>query len=276
MTPTASDDLVLRADDDGVARLTIHRPEAKNAMNAHVIARVHEHLDAVEHDDSVDIVIFTGSGDESFVAGADINELAARTPVDGLRAVMQRLYERIANFSKPTIAAVNGYAYGGGHELALACDIRIGSPAAQFALPETGLGIIPAAGGTQRLAKIIGVGRATDVILTGRRLDANDALQTGLISELVAPDELLDAAHRTAQRIRRKGPLAIKLAKQVISHGFDADHQTGILLERLAQAVLYSTDEKAEGTTAFLEKRRPDFDAVRHDRSHAAVSHERE
>lgn len=266
MKETASDDLVVRADKDAVARLTINRPEAKNAMNAHVMARLHEHLDAVEIDDNIDIVIFTGSGDESFVAGADINELAVRTPVDGLRAVMQRLYERIADFSKPTIAAVNGYAFGGGHELALACDIRVGSTAAQFALPETGLGIIPAAGGTQRLARIIGVGRATDVILTGRRLDASEAYQAGLMTELVEPEDLLETAHRTAQRIRRKGPMAIKLAKQVISHGFDADHQTGILLERLAQAVLYSTEEKKEGTTAFLEKRRPDFASVRHDR----------
>lgn len=274
MTRTDIDDLVLRADTDGVAQLTINRPEAKNAMNAEVMSRVHQHLDAVEADPTVDIVIFTGAGDESFVAGADINELAARTPVDGLRAVMQRLYERIADFCKPTLAAVNGYAFGGGHELALACDIRIGSTTAQFALPETGLGIIPAAGGTQRLAKIIGVGRATDVILTGRRLTADEAHQAGLITGLVDPGELLEEAHRTAQRIRRKGPLAIKLAKQVITHGFDADHHTGILLERLAQAVLYSTEEKAEGTSAFLEKRRPDFGSVRHDRSQPEENHD--
>lgn len=262
--------LVLREDHDGVAVLTINRPEARNAMNRDVMTRIHRLLETVEDDDTVDVVMFTGSGDQAFVAGADINELAVRTPIDGLNAVMQRLYERIAGFSKPTVAAVNGYAFGGGHELALACDIRIGSTNAQFALPETGLGIIPAAGGTQRLAKIIGVGRAVDMMLTGRRLDAEDAYRAGLITELVEAQDLIEAGHATAQRIRGKGPLAIKLVKTVVQRGFDVDHETGVLLESLAQAVLYSTEEKAEGTRAFLEKRRPDFDSVRHDRAQEA------
>lgn len=263
---TDFEQLVLRNDRDGVAVLTINRPEAHNAMNKHVMARIHLLLDEIEEDDAVDIVVFTGQGEQSFVAGADINELAVRTPLEGLRAVMQGLYEKVAHFPKPTIAAVNGFAFGGGHELALSCDLRIGSTTAQFALPETGLGIIPAAGGTQRLAKIVGLGRATDIILTGRRLTAEEARQAGLITELVEPEELLVAAHRTAQRIRSKGPLAIRLAKSVVARGFDVDHETGLLLERLAQAVIYSSDEKDEGTTAFLEKRRPDFAGVHHAR----------
>lgn len=262
---------VLRTDTAGVAVLTINRPEFRNAMSKHVIYRINVCLDEIEVDDSVSVILFTGSGNDSFVAGADINELAVRTPVDGLAAVMQRLYDRIANFGKPTVAAVNGYAFGGGLELALACDIRIGSSNSEFALPETGLGIIPAAGGTQRLAKIVGLGRAVDMILTGRRLDAEQAYAAGLITEVVNPSDLLGTAQKTAQRISRKGPLAIRLVKKVVQRGFDVDHETGVLLESLAQAVIYSSEEKSEGTSAFLEKRRPDFDRVRHDRKQADI-----
>lgn len=243
----------------GITWITINRPESRNAMNRQVLAEVSAALDEIHDDAETHLVIFTGAGEKAFVAGADINELAQRTPVDGLAATMQRLYERIENFPKPTIAAVNGYAFGGGHELALACDIRIASSNAQFALPETGLGIIPAAGGTQRLAKIVGIGRATDVILTGRRIRAEEALSWGLVSEVVEPDELKDAALRCAKSILARGPLAVELAKTVVQHGFTVNPSTGMLLERLAQAVLYSTEEKAEGTRAFIEKRRPNF-----------------
>lgn len=260
------EELVLRDDRDGVAVLTINRPDQHNAMNRHVQQRLGQLLDDIEPDDTIDVVVITGAGEQAFVAGADINELAVRTPYDGLLAAMQTLYEKLSKLSKPTIAAVNGFAFGGGHELALACDIRLGSANAQFALPETGLGIIPAAGGTQRLARIIGVGRATDIILTGRRLKAEEAWHAGLITQLVDPEELLETALKTAQRIRSKGPLATQLAKQVVSRGFDVDHETGILLERLAQAVLYSTEEKNEGTRAFLEKRPADYASVHHER----------
>lgn len=259
-------DLVLRTDSEGVAVLTINRPDRHNALDKHVQEELHKLLDALSTDNSVDVVIFTGAGDQAFVAGADINELAVRTPVDGLDAKMQGLYDRIANFSKPSIAAVNGYAFGGGHELALACDIRIGSTQALFALPETGLGILPAAGGTQRLTALVGQGLALDMIITGRRLTAEEALQCSLITYLVQPEELLDTAHNVAQRIRRKGPLAVKLSREVVKRGLKVDTETGLLLERLAQSVLYSTEEKAEGTQAFQEKRRPDFHSVRHDR----------
>ena len=258
--------LVLREDLDGVSVLTINRPEKFNAMNKHVLQRVEEHLDQLATDDSIDVVVFTGAGEKAFVAGADIQELNRRLPYDGIIGTMQRLYDKIASFSKPTIAAVNGIAFGGGHELALACDIRVGSTNALFALPETGLGILPAAGGTQRLAKIVGIGVATDMIMSGARLKADRAYELGLLTELVEPNELLDTAHEKAQRIRSKGPLALKLVKQVLQRGFDVDHETGMLLERLAQAVTYSTEEKAEGTSAFLEKREADYAAVHHER----------
>ena len=244
---------------DGIALVTVNRPEVRNAINATVLRAITETLAELAENDDVQVLVFTGAGDKAFVAGADINELAVRTPKDGLKATMQGVYEKVEQFPKPTIAAVNGYAFGGGHELALACDIRVASTNAQFALPETGLGIMPAAGGTQRLAKLVGLGRATEIVLTGRRVKADEALDMGLVTEVVEPDELLDTARETAQAIMAKGPLAIQLAKTVIRHGFDVDHQTGILLERLAQSVLYSSAEKAEGTTAFLEKRTPDF-----------------
>ena len=244
---------------DGIALVTVNRPEVRNAINATVLRAITETLAELAENDDVQVLVFTGAGDKAFVAGADINELAVRTPKDGLKATMQGVYEKVEQFPKPTIAAVNGYAFGGGHELALACDIRIAATNAQFALPETGLGIMPAAGGTQRLAKLVGLGRATEIVLTGRRVKAEDALAMGLVTQVVEQDQLLDTARETAQAIMAKGPLAIQLAKTVIRHGFDVDHQTGILLERLAQSVLYSSAEKAEGTTAFLEKRTPDF-----------------
>ena len=258
--------LVLREDTAGVAILSINRPDKFNAMNKHVMARLDEHLTNIEADETVDVVVLTGSGETAFVAGADIQELSQRLPYDGMIAVMQRLYDKIASFPKPTIAAVNGIAFGGGHELALACDIRIGSTNALFALPETGLGIIPAAGGTQRLAKIVGIGVATDVIMSGARLKAARAYELGLLTELVEPEELLDAAQKKAQRIRSKGPLALKLVKQVLQRGFDVDHETGMLLERLAQSIAYSNEERDEGTEAFLAKRDPDYASVHHER----------
>lgn len=259
-------DLVVREDRDGTAVLTVNRPESHNALNRGVQGVMRRHLEEIADDPGVGAVVFTGAGDDAFVAGADINELAVRTPMDGLAGPLQRLFETIATFTKPTVAAVNGYAFGGGHELALACDIRIGSTDAQFAFPETGLGIIPSAGGTQRLAEVVGQGVALDMILTGRKLTADEALRMNLITYLVDSADLLDTAMTVARRIRRKGPLATELARDLVKRSGAIDRDSGLLLERLAQAVIYSTEEKNEGTTAFQEKRRPDFDLVRHDR----------
>lgn len=258
-TPAEGEPLVLLTAEDGVGVMTINRPEARNAMNQAVQAAVREILDEVEDRDDIHVLVVTGAGDKAFVAGADIKELAARGPVDGLVGRMQGLYSRMHAMETPTVAAVNGYAFGGGCELALACDVRIASERAQFALPETGLGILPAAGGTQRLARLVGVGNATEMILTGRRVPAEEALRMGLVTAVVPPEELMDRAKETAQAIASRGPLANRLAKTVLEHAFDTDRETGLLLERLAVSVLYAHTERDEGTSAFFEKRSPRY-----------------
>lgn len=243
----------------GVATVTIDRPTVRNALNSDVLAALDATLTQVFADEDAHLLVFTGAGDKAFVAGADIGELVSRTPLDGLRSTMQRLYQRIADAQIPTIAAVNGYAFGGGCELALACDIRIASARAVFCLPETGLGILPGAGGTQRLARLVGRGRAIEMILTGRRVDAQEALGMGLVTQVVPGPELTAAVRATADLILAKGPTAVRLVKTAMRYGLDADEPTGLAVERLAQAVLYSLPEKAEGTAAFLEKRQPNF-----------------
>ncbi|MGW0039581.1 enoyl-CoA hydratase/isomerase family protein [Gordonia sp. NPDC003376] len=244
---------------DGIAVVTIDRPEVRNAINAQVQADLRTVLDDVRTDDAAGAVILTGSGEKAFAAGADIGQLRNYSLHTGLASTMQRLYDEVEAFEKPTIAAVNGYALGGGCELAMACDIRIASTAARFGLPETTLSVLPGAGGTQRMARLIGVGRAIDLILTGRMLTADEALATGLITQIAATDDLLSDARDLARTILRKGPLAVRLAKLVIRSGMDADQRTGQVVERLAQALLYTTDDKREGAESFLAKRTPEW-----------------
>lgn len=244
---------------DGVGVVTIDRPDVRNAMNQQVLEELRSALDEFRADDSVGIVVFTGAGEKAFVAGADIGELKERTLLDGLAARMQRFYDEIEGFEKPTIAALNGFALGGGCELAMACDVRIASENARLGLPETGLSIIPAAGGTQRLARLVGKGRAIEMILTGRIIEADEAHDIGLVTRVVPQADLMDTVRETADQILAKGPLAVRLAKLTIQAGFETDQQTGLTIERLAQTVLYSSEDKREGTSAFLEKRDPEF-----------------
>ena len=244
-----------------VAVVTVNRPEVRNALNAEVLAGIEAALDAVELREDVGAVVLTGAGEKSFVAGADISQLVGYTLRDGLRARMQRLWNRIQDLELPTIAAVNGFALGGSNELAMSCDIRIAAENARFGLPETNLGILPGAGGTQRLSRLVGLGRAQEMILTGRIVDAQEALRIGLVTSVVPVGELMDAALATADTILAKGPLAVRLAKLVVRHGAETDQHTGLLLERLAQSLLYAADEKAEGASAFLEKRPARFRA---------------
>ncbi|MHB8334974.1 MAG: enoyl-CoA hydratase-related protein [Acidimicrobiales bacterium] len=257
-TETMVGDLVIDKS-DGVALVTVNRPDVRNALNRQVLADLHTVLGDLRDDDAVGAVVFTGAGEKSFVAGADIGQLRGYTMTTGLEGAMQRSFDEVEAFEKPTIAAVNGFALGGGCELAMACDLRIASSSARFGLPETNLSVLPGAGGTQRLARIVGVGRAIEMVLTGRLLTALDAERYGLVTSVVEPADLLDQARSTAASILAKGPVAVRLAKLVIRAGVDTDLRTGQVIERLAQTILYSTDDKVEGTNAFLEKRPAQF-----------------
>jgi enoyl-CoA hydratase/carnithine racemase len=244
---------------DGLAVVTIRRPEVHNALSAQVLADLGSALSALRDDEEVGVVVFTGAGDRAFAAGADIGEVRDYTLQTGLDAQIQRLFDEVEAFPKPTVAAVNGVALGGGCELAMACDIRIAAETARFGLPETALAVLPGAGGTQRLARLVGTGRAVEMILTGRTVDAEEARQMGLVTAVVPGPQLMAEARRVADLVLAKGPLAVRLAKLVIRTGMDADQRTGQVVERLAQALLYTTADKQEGTTAFLDKRAPEF-----------------
>jgi enoyl-CoA hydratase len=250
---------ILTSVEENVGTIIINRPEVRNALSTQVLGDIRGALAEFRHDDEVGVVVFTGAGDRAFAAGADINELRERTFLDALASLMQAVYDEIEDYEKPTIAAVNGLALGGGCELAMACDIRIASENARFGQPEVNLSIIPGAGGTQRLARLVGKGKATEMILTGEIIGAEEAHRVGLVTRVTSSDELVDAVRETARSIMSKGPLAIRLAKLAIRTGFETDLKTGLVVERLAQAVLLTTEDKREGTSAFLEKREPEF-----------------
>jgi enoyl-CoA hydratase len=244
---------------ESVGTLTIDRPEVKNALDLETVNQVREALRRLEADASVGVLIVTGAGETAFVSGADINDIRARGRDEGLAAINSSLFAEIERFPRPTIAAVNGYALGGGCELALACDIRIASDTAKFGQPELGLGIIPGAGATQRLPRIIGMGRAKHLILTGDVIDAKQALEIGLVTAIAPPGQLQIRARELAKRVLRQGPLAARLAKVALNASARVDMDSGLLIETLAQALCYSSDDKLEGTSAFLEKRKPKF-----------------
>ncbi len=244
---------------NGLGTITINRPEVRNALSKTVLREIRHALEDFAAREDVGAVVFTGAGDKAFIAGADINQLVDYTFLDGLTADMQRLYDYIEDYEKPTIAAINGFALGGGNELAMSCDIRIAAETARFGLPETNLGVLPGAGGTQRLTRLVGKGRAVELILTGRIFQAAEALRIGLVTDVVPVAALMDAAQATAEAILAKGPLAVRLGKLVIKNGAETDQRTGLLLERLAQALLYSTEDKREGAEAFINKRPAQF-----------------
>jgi enoyl-CoA hydratase len=244
---------------ESVGTLTIDRPEVKNALDLETVNQVREALRRLEADASVGVLIVTGAGETAFVSGADINDIRARGRDEGLAAINSSLFAEIERFPRPTIAAVNGYALGGGCELALACDIRIASDTAKFGQPELGLGIIPGAGATQRLPRIIGMGRAKHLILTGDVIDAKQALEIGLVTAIAPPGQLQIRARELAKRVLRQGPLAARLAKVALNASARVDMDSGLLIETLAQALCYSSEDKLEGTSAFLEKRKPKF-----------------
>ena len=244
---------------ESIATLTVDRPSVKNALNLETVNELHGTLDQLATNADVGVLIITGAGESSFVSGADINDIRARTRDDGLAAINSSLFAKIDAFPKPVIAAVNGYALGGGCELALACDIRVAADTAKFGQPELGLGIIPGAGATQRLPRIVGLGWAKHLVLTGDIIDAKQALEIGLVTAIMPAAQLQVRARELARKILRQGPLAARLAKLALNASARVDLDSGLLIETLAQALCYSSDDKVEGTTAFLEKRKPKF-----------------
>ena len=244
-----------------VACITIHRPEKLNALNAAAKSELKDLFTRIKTDEAVDVVIVTGSGEKAFVAGTDIGELTALNAETGkeFSAHGQQLFDLIENLGKPVIAAVNGYALGGGCELALACHFRIASENAKFGQPEVNLGIIPGYGGTQRLARLIGRGRAMEMILTGNQIDAQEALRVGLVNRVVSQADLLPLARRIAEVIAGKGQLAVRMALKAVNMTEETTLSDGEQLEASLFGVCCNSQDFQEGTRAFLEKRQPVF-----------------
>ena len=237
--------------------VTMNRPEALNALSSQVFADLTAALDVVEKDDDIYVVIITGAG-RSFVAGADIGEMATMNVEEGLAfsELGNNLMMRVDLFSKPTIAAVNGFALGGGCELALAADIRVASEKAKFGQPEVGLGIIPGFGGTQRMARIIGTGAAMELIYTADTIDAKRALEIGLVQHVVPAEELMAFALEMANKIASKAQVAIRTSKMAIRRGIDCDISTAATYEALAFATCFATEDQKDAMKAFVEKRK--------------------
>ncbi len=246
---------------DDIGILTINRPDKLNAISNELTSELSSLLDELEKDDKLTVLVITGAGDKAFVAGADIQELVDRDARLGRRVSHERqeIFSRIENLPVPVIAAVNGYALGGGLELALACNIRVCSEKAQFGAPEVKLGIIPGDGGTQRLPRLVGLGRAMEMILTGDFIDAQEAYRIGLVNKVVPPEELMNAAMELAQKIASRPPLAVKYAKEAVNRSQEGDAASGFALESYLHALTCTTEDKKEGVAAFLEKRKGKF-----------------
>lgn len=245
--------------DGNIAVVTVNRPQARNALNMETWQELDRVMAALDGDPETSVVIITGAGDKAFIAGADIRMLKSREMLECLVSKTQSILQRLADMETVTIAAVNGFALGGGCELAMACDLRIASENAKFGQPEVGLGILPGAGGTQRLFRIVGIGRAKEMILTGEIISALKAEQIGLVNRVVPAGEALNAAKAMARQILAKGPVAVRLAKMVINAGSGVHLEAGLMMERLAQTVLFGTDDRKEGLSAFLERRNPQY-----------------
>ena len=245
-------------EDNGLAWIILNRPEIYNAFNDEMMEEIAQVLKTLEKEPGVKVIVFKGEG-KAFASGADIESLKKMTPYDALFPKMQELYQQIYNFPKPTIAAINGYALGGGLELAISCDIRICAPNARFGLPECKLGVIPGAGGTQRLVRILGEAKVKELVFLGEFINAEQALNLGLVSAVVEKSELDQQVEQYAGQIMQRGPLALRLAKMAINLSEDISLNTGLFIENLAQSFLFGTEDKKEGVNAFLEKRLADF-----------------
>jgi enoyl-CoA hydratase len=246
---------------DGLAIITVNRPDKLNALNAGTVRQLDGVLREVRGDDAVRAIILTGAGEKAFVAGADIAELAQMGPIDGVQVSRdgQDTFRMLERMPKPVIAAVNGFALGGGLELALACHMRLASSRAKFGLPEVKLGIIPGYGGTVRLPRLVGRGRALELMLTGDMIDAAEAWRIGLVNRVEEPENLLEAARGLARKMVANGPIAIALALEAVDRGMSTTIDDAQVLESRLFGLLASTDDMREGMQAFLEKRKAEF-----------------
>lgn len=244
-----------------IAVVYVNRPQALNSLNDATVKDLGQAFAELENNDEIDVIVLTGSGDKAFVAGADIAYMKDLEPLAARDFALlgQRVFNQIENNKKPVIAAVNGYAFGGGCELAMACDIRIAGEKARFSQPEVNLGILPGFAGTQRLPRLVGKGIAKELIFTADIIDAQEALRIGLVNKVVPRDELLAAAKAMAQKIAAKGQIAVRLAKQAINEGLEMESQKAHTHEANCFGFCFSTQDQKEGMTAFLEKRPANF-----------------
>ena len=251
--------VLLKDEQDSVVTLTLNRPKAMNSFNFDLLRALKAEIDGIRFRPEIRVVIITGAGEKAFCAGADLKERATLTPLQVKEFIftIRDLFSSIENLNKPVIAAVNGVALGGGTELALASDIRIAAAGASMGLTETRLAIIPGAGGTQRLPRLVGRGKAKELIFTGRRVPAEEALSIGLVNKVSAPEKLLEDCRAMAAEICETGPIAIEQAKYAIKHGLETDLHTGLAIESNAYWVTIPTKDRLEGLAAFREKRKP-------------------
>jgi len=252
-------EVILSENRDGVLIVTLNRPESMNSLNRELLAALNRLVSGISVDRSVRVVIITGAGEKSFCSGADLKERATMTPIEVKQYIqmIRNTFTMVENLPQPVIAAVNGFAFGGGTELALACDIRIAVSSATMGLTETSLGIIPGAGGTQRLARLLGKGKAKELIFTAHRAKADEALAIGLVNQVAPQGELLDAALNMAAKIKKNAPVALEMAKYAINYGSEVDLGSGLAIESNCYAVTIPTKDRIEGLTAFREKREP-------------------
>jgi enoyl-CoA hydratase len=245
----------------GIAVLTLNRPEALNALNAQLLEELSHAIEAIDRHSSIRALLLTGSGEKAFVAGADIKEIADLTPEKAMRFAErgQKIFRRLEILKVPVIAAVNGFALGGGCELAMSCDFIYASTNARFGLPEVSLGIMPGFGGTQRAARFVGWARAKEMIMTGRHYNAQEALAIGLVNAVCEPSELLKMATATATMIATRAPMAVARSKEAVNRGYDLSIDEGMEVERELFSELFRTQDQKEGTRAFVEKRKPQF-----------------
>lgn len=246
---------------NGMAEIIINRPKALNALNTATLKELGEVINNISSRKDIYTVIITGSGEKSFVAGADITEMKEKSAIEGreMAILAQKVFSNIENMPQVVIAAVNGYALGGGCELSMCCDIRLASSNAKFGQPEVGLGIIPGFAGTQRLPRLVGKGIAKELIFTTDMIDANEAYRIGLVNKVYEKDELLDKAREMANKIMQKGMYAVSLAKSSINNGLNMDTESAYAFEANLFGLCFSTEDQKEGMTAFVEKRKSSF-----------------